>query len=226
MSVWWFWILLSSSSCPQRTWDALSVWRGRVTPGSVRVRPIRAQTRGLWAEQLLPLYPVPAAARFCSNSEVRQWELYRGALTCHSPNEFIKRWQRPCRSCQAHSSSVRFSPTASLLEAECVFFLHFGRLKLFKRGEQGVWKEREDFFFCLFFFFLEPVRCRCRRSTTAAMYSEETSVHVVWQRGESDAYATPHPPPRWISMERVSCCLLWSYLRPRQHRECWIHRPG
>ena len=152
MSVWWFWILLSSSSCPQRTWDALSVWRGRVTPGSVRVRPIRAQTRGLWAEQLLPLYPVPAAARFCSNSEVRQSELYRGALTCHSPNEFIKRWQRPCRSCQAHSSSVRFSPTASLLEAECVFFLHFGRLKLFKRGEQGVWKEREDFFFCLFFF--------------------------------------------------------------------------
>lgn len=194
---------------------------GRVTPGSVCVGPIRAQTRGLWAEQLLPLHPVPAAARFCSNSEVRLSELYRGALSCHSPNVFIKRWQRPCRSCQPPPARCVSHPQRRFRKLN-VCFLHFGRLKLFKQGEQGVWREREDFFF----FFLEPVRCRCRRSTTAVMYSEETSVHAVWQRGESDAYATPHPPPRWISMERVSCCLLWSYLRPRQHCECWIHRPG
>lgn len=120
---------------------------GRVTPGSVCARPIRAQTRGMWAGQLLPLHPVPAAARFCSNSEVWLSELYRGALSCHSPNVFIKSWQRPCRSCQAPSARCVSHPQRRFWKLN-VCFLHFGRLKL-KQGEQGVWREREDFFFFL-----------------------------------------------------------------------------
>lgn len=61
---------------------------------SVWVQPIRILTCCLWAEPPRPLYSVPAAACFCSNSEVTVGRrLSRGSRLLYTVIVLVKRWQ-------------------------------------------------------------------------------------------------------------------------------------
>lgn len=88
-----------------------------IIPRSVCVRPIRGYDMSWWAWRTRPRHPVPAAARFCSNSEVRQSVLYGGAppdIPYHARlcgTDTFRRVERNIRTC---GGSLRKRPFLSV----------------------------------------------------------------------------------------------------------------